>query len=87
MKNKIINEIEKIIKELQMIDDKYYNQSELENMFEIAICIYCKYGELPIELNAKKIYRISKMIKKYDTILNEELNENIEIELTKESER
>ena len=43
------NIVEKLFKELEELDNKYNNISNT-NIFELAIYLYIRYGEIPVEL-------------------------------------
>ena len=46
------NIVEKLFKELEELDNKYNNISNT-NIFELAIYLYIRYGEVPVELYDK----------------------------------
>lgn len=78
--------IEDTIKKLKDVEEIYYNAFE-GNMFEIAVYLYLRYGELPYELdNKEKIYKLGKLLERYDSLFNEMLNDKVEELMSKESE-
>ena len=68
------NTLEKIIKELERIDNECNNN---ENILELAIYLYCRYGEIPVEIY-DKIEIASNILKEYDSIFDEDINDRIE---------
>lgn len=49
-------------------------------MFEIAVYLYLRYGELPYELdNEEKLYKLGNLLKRYDSLFNEMLNKKVEV--------
>lgn len=78
--------IEETIKQLKEVENLFYNAFE-GNMFEIAVYLYLRYGELPYELdNEEKIYKLGTILKRYDSLFNEILNDEVEELMSKESE-
>lgn len=74
------------IKQLKEVENLFYNAFE-GNMFEIAVYLYLRYGELPYELdNEEKIYKLGNLLKRYDSLFNESLNDKVEELMSKESE-
>lgn len=74
------------IKQLKEVENLFYNAFE-GNMFEIAVYLYLRYGELPYELdNEEKIYKLGNLLKRYDSLFNEMLNDEVEELISKESE-
>ena len=70
--------IEDVMKQLENIERRYYNAFE-GNIFEIAIYLYNRYGEIPIELeNEDKLKKLSSIINKQFTLINESINEQCE---------
>ena len=70
--------IEDVMKQLENIEGKYYNAFE-GNIFEIAIYLYNRYGEIPIELeNEDKLKKLSSIINKQFISMNENVNEQCE---------
>lgn len=67
------------MKDLQKIESKYLYESELQNIFEVAIYLYGRYGEIPVEIeNDDDLRKISRIINRYDTLMNENINDNVE---------
>lgn len=78
--------IEETIKQLKEVENLFYNAFE-GNMFEIAVYLYLRYGELPYELdNEEKIYKLGNLLKRCDSLFNEMLNDEVEKLMSKESE-
>lgn len=78
--------IEDTIRQIKNVEEIYYNAFE-GNIFEIAVYLYLRYGELPYELdNEEKIYKLGNLLKRYDSLFNEMLNEKVEELMSKESE-
>lgn len=74
------------IKQLKEVENLFYNAFE-GNMFEIAVYLYLRYGELPYELdNEEKIYKLGTILKRCDSLFNEVLNDKVEELMSKESE-
>lgn len=69
--------IEETIKDLEKIEEKYYNAYN-GNIFEMAVYFYVRYGELPAEIiDEEDLNKISRILKKSNTLMNEDINENI----------
>lgn len=67
------------IKQLKEVENLFYNAFE-GNMFEIAVYLYLRYGELPYELdNEEKLYKLGNLLKRYDSLFNEMLNKKVEV--------
>ena len=78
--------IEETIKQLKEVENIFYNAFE-GNIFEIAVYLYLRYGELPQELdNEEKIYKLGIILKRCDSLFNEVLNDEVEELMSKESE-
>lgn len=78
--------IEDTIRQIKNVEEIYYNAFE-GNMFEIAVYLYLRYGELPYELdNEEKIYKLGNLLKRCDSLFNEVLNDEVEELMSKESE-
>lgn len=78
--------IEDTIRQIKNVEEIYYNAFE-GNMFEIAVYLYLRYGELPYELdNEEKIYKLGNLLKRYDSLFNEVLNDEVEELMSKESD-
>lgn len=76
---KIVEQVNDLIKDLQKIESKYLYESELQNIFEVAIYLYGRYGEIPVEIeNDDDLRKISRIINRYDTLMNENINDNVE---------
>lgn len=76
---KIVEQINDLMKDLQKIESKYLYESELQNIFEVAIYLYGRYGEIPVEIeNDDDLRKISRIINRYDTLMNENINDNVE---------
>ena len=75
---KIVEQVNDLMKDLQKIESKYLYESELQNIFEVAIYLYGTYGEIPVEIeNDEDLRKISKIINRYDTLMNENINNNV----------
>ena len=79
--------IEDTIKKLKDVEEIYYNAFE-GNVFEIAIYLYLRYGELPYELdNEEKLYKLGNILNEYDSCqFNQDLNTEVIKLMSKESE-
>ncbi|MBQ3475805.1 MAG: hypothetical protein IJH20_06530 [Bacilli bacterium] len=76
---KIVEQVNDLMKDLQKIESKYLYKSELQNIFEVAIYLYGRYGEIPVEIeNDDDLRKISRIINRYDTLMNENINDNVE---------
>lgn len=76
---KIVEQVNDLMKDLQKIESKYLYESELQNIFEVAIYLYGRYGEIPVEIeNDDDLRKISRIINRYDTLMNENINDNVE---------
>ena len=76
---KIVEQVNDLMKDLQKIESKYLYESELQNIFEVAIYLYGRYGEIPVEIeNDDDLRKISRIINRYDTLMHENINDNIE---------
>lgn len=79
--------IEDTIRQIRNVDEVYYNAFE-GNIFEIAIYLYLRYGELPYELdNEEKLYKLGNILNEYDSCqFNQDLNTEVIKLMSKESE-
>lgn len=78
--------IEDTIRQIKNVEEIYYNAFE-GNIFEIAVYLYLRYGELPYELdNEEKIYKLGTILKRCDSLFSEILNDKVEELMSKESE-
>ena len=78
--------IEDTIRQIKNVEEIYYNAFE-GNMFEIAVYLYLRYGELPYELdNEEKLYKLGTILKRCDSLFDESLNDKVEELMSKESE-
>lgn len=68
--------LEKLFKELEELDNKYNNISNT-NVFELAIYLYIRYGEIPVELY-DKLEELGKYFNNKENIFCEDINYNIE---------
>lgn len=68
--------IEKIINEIDNVYEKY-NDDE----FNLAFYIYCKYGlhHFKYYINDDELEEINKILKRYSTLFNEDLNDDIRL--------
>lgn len=70
--------VEDIINKLSKIDNEYYNA----DVFSQAVYLYMRYGEIPIEIDNEKVEenidKLGNIIKKSDTLMNENVNEAFE---------
>lgn len=79
--------IEDTIRHIKNVEELYYNAFE-GNIFEIAIYLYLRYGELPYELdNEEKLYKLGNILNEYDSCqFNQDLNTEVTKLMYKESE-
>lgn len=78
--------IEDVIRQIRNVEEIYYNAFE-GNIFEIAIYLYLRYGELPYELdNEEKLYKLGNILRRCDSLFDESLNDKVEELMSKESE-
>ena len=79
--------IEDTIRHIKNVEEIYYNAFE-GNIFEIAIYLYLRYGELPYELdNEEKLYKLGNILNEYDSCqFNQDLNVEVTKLMSKESE-
>lgn len=78
--------IEDTIRQIKNVEEIYYNAFE-GNMFEIAVYLYLRYGELPYELdNEEKLYKLGTILKRCDSLFSEILNDKVEELMSKESD-
>ena len=78
--------IEDVIRQIRNVEEIYYNAFE-GNIFEIAVYLYLRYGELPYELdNEEKIYKLGNILRRCDSLFDESLNDKVEELMSKESE-
>lgn len=79
--------IEDTIRHIKNVEELYYNAFE-GNIFEIAIYLYLRYGELPYELNnEEKLYKLGNILNEYDSCqFNQDLNVEVTKLMSKESE-
>lgn len=79
--------IEDTIRQIKNVEEIYYNAFE-GNIFEIAVYLYLRYGELPYELdNEEKLYKLGNILNEYDSCqFNEDLNAEVTNLMSKESE-
>lgn len=68
--------IEKIINEIDNVYEKY-NDDE----FNLAFYIYCKYGlhHFKYYINDDELEEINKILKRYSTLFDEDLNDDIRL--------
>lgn len=79
--------IEDTIRHIKNVEELYYNAFE-GNIFEIAVYLYLRYGELPYELdNEEKLYKLGNILNEYDSCqFNQDLNTEVIKLMNKESE-
>ncbi len=78
--------IEDTIRHIKNVEELYYNAFE-GDIFEIAIYLYLRYGELPYELdNEEKIYKLGNILRRCNSLFDESLNDKVEELMSKESE-
>ena len=79
--------IEDTIRHIKNVEELYYNAFE-GNIFEIAVYLYLRYGELPYELdNEEKLYKLGNILNEYDSCqFNQDLNVEVTKLMSKESE-
>lgn len=78
--------IEDVIRQIRNVEEIYYNAFE-GNIFEIAVYLYLRYGELPYELdNEEKLYKLGNILRRCDSLFDESLNDKVEELMYKESE-
>ena len=70
------NKIEKIINEIDNVYEKY-NDDE----FNLAFYIYVRYGlhHFKYYINDDELGEINKILKRYSTLFDEDLNDNIRL--------
>lgn len=70
--------IENTIKDLEQVEYKYYNAYD-GHIYQVALYLYGRYGELLSELMDDKILQnISDYIRKQETLFNDNINEFVE---------
>lgn len=72
----IRNIVEKLFKELEELDNKYNNISNI-NIFELAIYLYIRYGEIPVELY-DKLEELGRYFNNKESIFCADINYDIE---------
>lgn len=78
--------IEEQIKDLEKVEEKYYNAFE-GNIYNVAVYLYGRYGELPAELlEEEKLEKIEEEIKKLETLFNDNINYIVDNMILDESE-
>ena len=79
--------IEDTIRHIKNVEELYYNAFE-GDIFEIAVYLYLRYGELPQELdNEEKLYKLGNILNEYDSCqFNQDLNTEAIKLMSKESE-
>ena len=79
--------IEDTIRHIKNVEELYYNAFE-GNIFEIAVYLYLRYGELPYEFdNEEKLYKLGNILNEYDSCqFNQDLNTEVTKLMYKESE-
>lgn len=78
--------IEDVIRQIRNVEEIYYNAFE-GNIFEIAVYLYLRYGELPYEFdNEEKLYKLGNILRRCDSLFDESLNDKVEELMYKESE-
>ena len=79
--------IEDTIRHIKNVEELYYNAFE-GDIFEIAVYLYLRYGELPYELdNEEKLYKLGNILNEYDSCqFNQDLNVEVTKLMSKESE-
>ena len=79
--------IEDTIRHIKNVEELYYNAFE-GDIFEIAVYLYLRYGELPQELdNEEKLYKLGNILNEYDSCqFNQDLNTEVIKLMSKESE-
>lgn len=78
--------IEDVIRQIRNVEEIYYNAFE-GNIFEIAIYLYLRYGELPYEFdNEEKLYKLGNILRRCDSLFDESLNDKVEELMSKESD-
>lgn len=71
--------LEEIFKELILLQDKCIWQSSLQNLFDVAIYLFVRYGEIPDKLNNEEaLIRVSDILQSYDSIFNPEIDNVID---------
>lgn len=68
--------IEKIINEIDNISQKNYDDD-----FNLAFYIYVRYGlhHFKYYINDDELEKINKVLKRYDSLFNEDLNDDIRL--------
>lgn len=70
------NIVEKLFKEFEELDNKYNNISNI-NIFELAVYLYIRYGEIPVELY-DKLEELGKYFNNKESIFCADINYDIE---------
>lgn len=73
------DKLEEIFKTLILLQDECIWQSSLQNLFDVAIYLFVRYGEIPDKLNNEEaLIRVSDILQSYDTLFNPEINDIID---------
>ena len=72
----ILDMIENIFKSLEEIENEYYNAYN-GKVFEVAVYLYIRYGEIPLELY-NRLEEVEKILKKEDSLFNGNINYLVE---------
>jgi len=71
------NMIEDTINDLNAIESKYYNAFK-GNVFQVAIYLCMRCGEIPNGFDDTKLLKLSEYIAKQETLFNEDINDYLE---------
>lgn len=77
------NKIEKIINEIDNI-----SQKNCDDDFNLAVYLYVRYGlhHFKYYINDDELIEINKILKRFDSLFNEDLNDNIRLILNDEED-
>lgn len=66
--------IENTIKDLEKVEEKYYNAYN-GKVYELALYLYGRYGELPAELlDDKKLEKMLNIVDREESLFNDNIN-------------
>lgn len=75
------NMVEDMMNKISKIENEYYNAFS-GNIFEVAMYLFMRYGEIPYEIDndnvEENLEKLSKIIRRYDSVYNQDLNDEFE---------